>query len=181
MCRVRSNLVSNRKMAKDREAKYTTMKQSKGVFFPSNKKLYDKNMHLNSEEFKQLGTLHNENRASDYYPLDRPQPTAFASNAGNAAEMERVMQADKATRNRRSLSVSNTAEMAQQADNPDKSRSQHIKALMAERMQEEELRMKIVADEVVKLKHSQRASSAVRRKNELLFPTTTNQEMHNNE
>ena len=48
------------------------MKQSKGVFFPSNKKLYDASMHMNSEEFKQLGTMHMENRASDYYPLEKP-------------------------------------------------------------------------------------------------------------
>ena len=55
------------------------MKETKGVFFPSNKKLYDVSMHQNSEEFKQLGTIHMENRAAEYYPLDQPQPHALAA------------------------------------------------------------------------------------------------------
>ena len=32
---------------------------------------------MNSEEFKQLGTMHIENRAADYYPLEKPQPSAI--------------------------------------------------------------------------------------------------------
>ena len=48
------------------------MKETKGVFFPSNKKLYEANMHKNSEEFKQLGTMHIENRSAEYYPLEKP-------------------------------------------------------------------------------------------------------------
>ena len=47
-------------------------KETKGVFFPSNKKLYETSMHQNSEEFKQLGTIHMENRAAEYYPLEKP-------------------------------------------------------------------------------------------------------------
>ena len=54
------------------------MKESKAVFFPSNKKLYDVSMHQNSEEFKQLGTIHMENRAADYFPLENPQPKGTA-------------------------------------------------------------------------------------------------------
>ena len=72
------NLESTNKEVKARQKQYANMKQSKGVFFPSNKKLYDISMHQNSEEFKQLGTIHMENRASDYYPLDKVQPQQFA-------------------------------------------------------------------------------------------------------
>jgi hypothetical protein len=66
------------KDAKARNSKYSSLKESKGVFFPSNKKLYEVSMHMNSEEFKQLGTMHIENRATDYYPLEKPQPSAIA-------------------------------------------------------------------------------------------------------
>ena len=65
-------LEQNQRDARAREKKYASMKETKGVFFPSNKKLYEANMHQNSEEFKQLGTMHIENRASDYYPLEKP-------------------------------------------------------------------------------------------------------------
>lgn len=64
---------------KDRELKRNSkhggmkeQKETKAVFFPSNKKLYDANMHNNSEEFKQLGTMHMMNRNSDYFPLEKP-------------------------------------------------------------------------------------------------------------
>lgn len=39
-------------------------------FFPSAKKLYDNHWHQNSKEFKQLGTLHKENRQAEYVPND---------------------------------------------------------------------------------------------------------------
>ena len=54
------------------EKKYSNMKESKGVFFPSNKRIFDANMFQCSEDFKQLGTLHHENRAAEYYPLEKP-------------------------------------------------------------------------------------------------------------
>ena len=44
------------------------LNEDKPAFFPTNKKLYDENLHQNSEEFKQLGTLHQENRTAAYYP-----------------------------------------------------------------------------------------------------------------
>lgn len=72
------NLEASNKDVNQRDKIYAAMKQSKGVFFPSNKKLYDGHMHQNSEEFKQLGTMHIENRASNYYPLEVPQPVTFA-------------------------------------------------------------------------------------------------------
>lgn len=46
------NLEASNREARQREKQYAQMKQSKGVFFPSNKKLYDQSMHQNSEEFK---------------------------------------------------------------------------------------------------------------------------------
>ena len=55
----------------------TGIKEDKPAFFPSNKKLYDENLHQNSEEFKQLGTLHQENRTAAYYPSEQPQPKAI--------------------------------------------------------------------------------------------------------
>ena len=85
------NLEASSREAKQQQKQYASMKQSKGVFFPSNKKLYDANMHQNSEEFKQLGTIHMENRASDYYPLEKPQPKNFAQSPGAAIEMEKIM------------------------------------------------------------------------------------------
>ena len=65
---------------------------------------------------------------------------------------------------------------------PDKTRSAHIRGLVADRMKEEEIRTRLIADEIVKMKRSgPRASSAARRHADTLFPTTTNQETHNNE
>lgn len=65
---------------------------------------------------------------------------------------------------------------------PDKSRSAHIKTLVAERLKEEDIRNKLVTDEIVKMKRNgPRASSAARNAAETLFPTTTNQECHNDE
>ena len=71
------------------------MKETKGVFFPTNKKLYDLSMHQNSEEFKQLGTMHIENRAAEYYPLDKPQPVGFTKSPIEAIQMEKVMNVDR--------------------------------------------------------------------------------------
>lgn len=36
--------------------------------------MYLKNLHQNSNEFKQLGTLHKEHRMAEYLPGDRPLP-----------------------------------------------------------------------------------------------------------
>ena len=66
------NLEQSQKAISQRDKQYASMKESKGVFFPSNKKLYEVSMHQNSEEFKQLGTMHIENRASNYFPLEKP-------------------------------------------------------------------------------------------------------------
>ena len=134
---------------------------------------------MNSEEFKQLGTIHMENRASDYYPLEKPQPTSFAPSPLASIKMDRMQNAaPQTTRNARGRSI----DAARNVDGPDKSRSAHIKALVADRIKEEEIRSKLVTDEIVKMKMSgPRASSAQRRKNEFLFPTTTNQENHNDE
>ena len=73
-------------------------------------------------------------------------------------------------------------DLANAVTDPEKSRSVHIKNLVAERMKEEEIRSKLVADEIVKMKHhGPRASSAQKRQEQALFPTTTNQENHNDE
>lgn len=51
------NLLVNSKLV--REKKYgAIVAEDKPAFFPTNKKLYDEHLHQNSEEFKQLGTLH---------------------------------------------------------------------------------------------------------------------------
>ncbi len=158
------------------------MKESKGVFFPSNKKLYEGNMHQNSEEFKQLGTMHIENRASDYFPLEKPQPMTIAASPLAAIKMDRVVAgaASQTTRNKDVHARTMSHDMLRQAAaDPDKARSNHIKSLVADRLKEEEIRNKLVADEIVKMKRSgPRASSAVRRRHEALFPSTTNQETH---
>ena len=91
------------------------MKETKGVFFPSNKKLYEDNMFKNSEEFKQLGTMHIENRAADYFPLDKPQPASLKKSPLAAIKMEQVM-ANAGKKPTVDLEV-----------DPDKSRSAHIK------------------------------------------------------
>ena len=47
---------------------------------------------------------------------------------------------------------------------PDKSRSAHIKSLVAERLKEEDIRNKLVTDEIVKMKRfGPRANSASKR------------------
>ena len=116
-------------------------------------------MHQNSEEFKQLGTIHMENRASDYYPLDHPQPKNFAPSPLGAIQMDRIRAPamQQPTSHARAKSI----EAARNVDDPDKSRSAHIKNLVAERIREEEIRSKLVTDEIVKMKMSgPRASSA---------------------
>ena len=65
-------LESYNKEATQRQDRQHKPKEGKGVFFPSNKKFYETSMFQNSEDFKQLGTLHIENRASEYYPLEAP-------------------------------------------------------------------------------------------------------------
>ena len=72
---------------------------------------------------------------------------------------------------------------ANEVDNPDKSRSTHIKNLVADRIKEEQIRSKLITDEIVKMKTTGlRASSAQRRaNNDVLFPSTTNQETHHTE
>ena len=70
---------------------------------------------------------------------------------------------------------------ASAVDAPEKSRSAHVKNMVADRIKEEEIRAKLITDEIVKMKSSgPRASSAQRRAMaESLFPSTTNQETHN--
>ena len=68
-------------------------KETKGVFFPSNKKLYETSMHQNSEEFKQLGTIHMENRAAEYYPLEKPQPISYQQSPLGDIQMDKLMNA----------------------------------------------------------------------------------------
>ena len=78
------NLLVNSRLV--REKKYgAILNEDKPAFFPSNKKLYDDNLHQNSEEFKQLGTLHQENRTAAYYPPEQPLPQANT----NPIKMER--------------------------------------------------------------------------------------------
>ena len=72
------NLETSARGAEVVKKKYAAMKQDKDNYFPSNKKQYEANMHKNSEEFKQLGTIHQEKRTADYYPLDKPQPKLFS-------------------------------------------------------------------------------------------------------
>ena len=71
---------------------YTKTKEGKGVFFHTNKKLYETNAFQNSEDFKQMGTLHPENRASDYYPLDVPQPLNIAQSPLSNIQMDNMAQ-----------------------------------------------------------------------------------------
>jgi len=76
--------------------------------------------------------------------------------------------------------MNNTVRVEPTAD-ANNSRSAHIKNLVADRIKEEELRHRLVNNEIFKVKHGPRASSADRRRTEVLFPTTTNQENHNEE
>ena len=96
--------------------------------------------------------------------------------------MEKVLKA-RGQQSARNHKRTQSLDVANAADDPDKSRSAHIKALLADRIKEEEIRNKLVTDEIVKMKRTgqPRASSAQRRKIEALFPSTTNQENHNNE
>lgn len=93
--------------------------------------------------------------------------------------MDKVQERQQKTVRMRGSSL----DAARTVDDPDKSRSAHIKNLVADRMKEEDIRSKLVQDEIMKMKRSgPRASSAARRATrEPLFPTTTNQETHNEE
>ena len=71
---------------------------------------------------------------------------------------------------------------AHNVTDPDKNRSSRVKELVADRMKEEEIRNKLVADEIVKMRRGGRAISAKRPSGgQNIFPTTTNQEAHNDE
>lgn len=163
-----ANLQAQQQAVKGESNKFSEhVKEQKGVFFPSNKKLYDISMHQNSEEFKQLGTIHMENRAAEYYPLDKPSLKTKIPAPQKPALIKRATSQDVP---------------ASKVDNPENSRSAHVKNLMAERIKEEELRQKLITDEIVKMKSSgARGSSTTHRRNEILFPSTTNQECHNND
>lgn len=77
--------------------------------------------------------------------------------------MERVMASTNATLGRNTARHGRTQslEMKQSVEDPDKVRSSHVKMLVADRLKEEQIRNKLITDEIVKLKHSgPRASSA---------------------
>jgi len=176
------NLEQQVRDTKQRDKKYASMKETKGVFFPSNKKLYEANMHKNSEEFKQLGTMHIENRSADYFPLEKPQPTAVKESPLAAIKMERMVAGSASAAARNAAHAYSRTQSLDKNGDADKTRSAHIKSLISDRMKEEEIRNRLIADEIVKMKRSgPRASSAARRHTDTLFPTTTNQETHNTE
>ena len=88
--RTTQNTFVNQDQGMDNTIK-NSAKETKGVFFPSNKKLYETSMHQNSEEFKQLGTIHMENRAAEYYPLEKPQPVSYQQNPLADIQMDKLM------------------------------------------------------------------------------------------
>lgn len=115
-------------------------------------------MHQNSEEFKQLGTIHMENRAADYFPLDKPQPGSSALSPIAAAA---IRASGEESRHKRATSLS----AARTLIDPDRTRSTLVKNLAADRAKEEEIRQKILTDEIVSMKYSgPRHSSAKKRK-----------------
>ena len=160
-----------------------------------------------SEDFIQLGTLHAENRASEYYPLDKPQPLSYATSPLEAVDLDtafdlqntrgvkgffaqttraRSFNRSLASSNKKSSGMNTTSYQAMMstasAFSPAEIKRQaHISNLMKDRKREELLRSKLITDEIIKLKPSdkQRGNSAQRREaGELLFPTTTNQAVH---
>ena len=161
------------------DKKYGNVKESKGVFFPSNKKIYDANMFQCSEDFKQLGTLHHENRAADYYPLDRPQPLEVQPSPLVHISMDQVMAGSAKAATKTGYQ---SFDMRGAETDPDKNRSDHIKSLVADRMKEEEMRNRLIAKEIIKMKRKGPHSNSVATPQlELSYPITTNQETHNDE
>jgi len=96
-----------------------------------------------------------ENRAAEYYPLEKPQPGTDVISPVAAAAIKATGNPTGAHSRARSFNA------ARSATDPEKSRSAHIKGLVADRVKEEELRQKIITDEIVKMKYSgHRPSSA---------------------
>jgi len=104
-------------------------KESKGVFFHSNKKIFDKNMHSNSEDFKQLGTFHIENRASNYYPLENPQPNGVSPSPLNKINMDYVVGGSARLTGRNDGAFRTTNFDFQGQVDADRTRSDHIRNL----------------------------------------------------
>ena len=70
------NLLINKNMVRNNQLG-AIIDDDKPNYFPTSKRLFlDTSLHLNSEEFKQLGTMHIENRTASYYPPENPQPSA---------------------------------------------------------------------------------------------------------
>ena len=189
------NLLVNSRLV--REKKYgAILNEDKPSFFPTNKKLYDENLHQNSEEFKQLGTLHQENRTAAYYPPEQPQPTANAN--PNPIKMERGILKeptpfalnvvedgpnsllDKADASRKkSTSI---AESGRAIVLSDSSRANQLKHMIGDRMRDENLRANEINKELNAMKSAKLAKNPENEwKSDLLFPSTTNQEYINQE
>ena len=91
-------------------------------------------MFLNSEDFKQLGTLAIENRASNYYPLEAPQPLKKEPSPLSKVGMNTTTNQFFSIGNR----ISNVEPVFDPKEqDPDKKRSSHIKNLVADRKKEE--------------------------------------------
>lgn len=174
------NLLLNSKMVRDK--KLGLINEDKPAFFPSNKKLYDENLHQNSEEFKQLGTLHLENRTAAYFPSEQPQPKANALEGGilKNAPYALVTVDEKALESSKQKKGGSIADSGRAIMQGDQNRTIQLKHMIGEKMREEGQRFNEINSELNRLK-SEKARSSECAQEELMFPLTTNQEYINQE
>lgn len=135
--------------------------------FQNSKKLFNKNVFQNSDEFKQLGTLHKENRMADYLTNETISYISKKSkpNSNFILMSAKDVPNDPYDPNRETNSLNIDT----------KERQANLKTLIGERLRNENLRSMIINQELSNLRQTMSP------KRVSLFPVTTNQETFNEE
>ena len=124
------NLLINAKMAKEQQLG-ALLSDDKPHFFPTSKRLFEEeNLHRNSEEFKQLGTMTQEARTSAYYPSEMPQPKTIP--VTNKKAIEKIIPTTQPTKEpRQKSSIANSGRVIMESD---RTRASQIKSMISEKM-----------------------------------------------
>lgn len=140
--------------------------------------MYLKNLHQNSNEFKQLGTLHKENRMAEYLPGDRPLLSKLVRPVQNDTDPNTLLKSlpDGAKNGLENVGDSNSENMSIKLDT--KYRQAALKHLIGERLRQENLRSLAINQELQKMRG---ALSPQNYSTGRQFPVTTNQEFINQE
>ena len=129
------NLLINKNMIRDNQLG-AIINDDKPNYFPTSKRLFlDTSLHLNSEEFKQLGTMHIENRTASYYPPENPQPSANVPEDKNDIKNTIFPPKKRKESKQKSSSIADGGRAIMESD---KTRAQQLKTMISDKMKEEE-------------------------------------------